>query len=68
MAQRLVRKVCPHCPEDYFLNDDEVQSLMLSVPAGKRVKVKRGKGCFECRGTGYFGRTGIFEVSLEYGM
>ncbi len=62
MAQRLVRKVCPHCPEDYYLNEDEVQSLMLAVPAGKKVKVKKGKGCFECRGTGYFGRTGIFEV------
>ena len=62
MAQRLVRKVCPHCPEDYYLNEDEVHSLMLAVPPGKKVKVKRGQGCFECRGTGYFGRTGIFEV------
>ena len=62
MAQRLVRKVCLHCAEDYYLNDDDVKSLMLAVPQGKRVKVQRGKGCFECRGTGYFGRTGIFEI------
>ncbi len=62
MAQRLVRKVCPHCAEDYFLNDDEVKSLMLAVPPGKRVKVQGGKGCFECRSTGYYGRTGIFEI------
>jgi len=62
MAQRLVRKVCPHCAEDDYLNEDQVKSLMLAVPPGKRVKVQKGKGCFECRGTGYFGRTGIFEV------
>jgi len=62
MAQRLVRKVCPHCAEDYFLNGDEVKSLMLAVPPGKRVKVQGGKGCFECRSTGYYGRTGIFEI------
>ena len=39
-----------------------MQTLRLSVPVGKRVKVKEGKGCHECRGTGYFGRTGIFEI------
>ena len=62
MAQRLVRTVCPHCAEDHYLGSDEIKTLMLSVPPGKRVKVKNGVGCFECRGTGYLGRTGIFEV------
>ena len=62
MAQRLVRTVCPHCAEDHYLGTDEIKTLMLSVPPGKRVKVKSGSGCFECRGTGYLGRTGIFEV------
>ena len=62
MAQRLVRKVCKHCAEDRYLSDDEVNSLMLAVPDGKKIKVRVGKGCFECRSTGYFGRTGIFEV------
>ena len=37
-------------------------TLRLAVPPGKRVKVKEGEGCFECRGTGYLGRTGIFEI------
>jgi type II secretory ATPase GspE/PulE/Tfp pilus assembly ATPase PilB-like protein len=32
------------------------------VPDGKRVRVKEGAGCFECRGTGYLGRAGIFEI------
>ncbi len=61
-AQRLVRRVCPHCTEDTHLTETEVQALRLSVPTGRRVKVKVGKGCFECRGTGFLGRTAVFEV------
>jgi general secretion pathway protein E len=62
MAQRLLRRICPHCSAERYLTDDEVAALRLAVPAGKRVKVKEGEGCFECRGTGYLGRTGIFEI------
>lgn len=62
VAQRLVRKVCPHCTQDTHLTDTEVQVLRLAVPPGKRVKVKVGEGCFECRGTGFLGRTAVFEV------
>ena len=62
MAQRLVRKICPHCAADRHLTADEVAALRLSVPDGKRVRVKEGDGCFECRGTGYLGRGGIFEI------
>jgi general secretion pathway protein E len=62
MAQRLMRRICPHCVTERFLEPDEIAMLRLSVPPGKRVKVKEGEGCFECRNTGYFGRTGIFEI------
>jgi general secretion pathway protein E len=62
MAQRLLRRICPHCTAERFLTDEEVTALRLAVPPGKRVKVKEGEGCFECRGTGYLGRTGIFEI------
>ncbi|HEX2251811.1 MAG TPA: ATPase, T2SS/T4P/T4SS family [Thermoanaerobaculia bacterium] len=62
MAQRLVRKICPHCGVERHLTQDEVATLRLSVPAGKKVKVREGEGCPECRGTGYLGRTGIFEI------
>jgi general secretion pathway protein E len=62
IAQRLLRKICPHCATDRYLTDDEVATLRLAVPPGKKVKVKEGEGCFECRGTGYYGRTGIFEI------
>ncbi len=62
MAQRLMRRICPHCVGERHLEADEIGMLRLAVPPGKRVKVKEGEGCFECRNTGYFGRTGIFEI------
>ncbi len=62
MAQRLVRKICHHCITDRSLNKDEADALRLSVPAGKQIKVHEGEGCFECRQTGYLGRSGIFEI------
>ncbi len=62
MAQRLVRRICPHCTQERFLEPEEVEALRLSVPPGKRIKVQEGEGCFECRQTGYLGRAGIFEV------
>jgi type II secretory ATPase GspE/PulE/Tfp pilus assembly ATPase PilB-like protein len=62
MAQRLVRRICPHCVTERHLEPEEIAALRLAVPPGKRVKVKEGEGCFECRNTGYLGRTGIFEI------
>ncbi len=62
MAQRLVRKICPHCTTERHLSSDEVRTLRISVPQGHRIKVREGEGCVECRGTGYLGRTGVFEI------
>ena len=62
MAQRLVRRICNRCATTRFLQSDEAAMLSLSVPAGKKVQVQEGKGCHECRQTGYRGRIGIFEV------
>jgi general secretion pathway protein E len=62
MAQRLVRKICPHCVTERTLTTEEANALRISVPPGKRIKVKEGAGCHDCRGTGYLGRTGIFEI------
>jgi general secretion pathway protein E len=62
MAQRLLRRICSNCAIERHLTAEEVNTLRLAVPPGKRVKVKEGEGCFECRGTGYLGRTGIFEI------
>lgn len=59
IAQRLVRKICSACKEDRVLTDDERSHLQLPK---KTFTVARGKGCTECRGTGYKGRAGVFEV------
>ncbi len=58
VAQRLVRKKCPFCKKSRSLIDDEREYLQLH----ENLTVYYGEGCRECRGTGYKGRTGIFEV------
>ncbi|WP_136527006.1 GspE/PulE family protein [Geomonas ferrireducens] len=58
IAQRLLRKICPACKKERHLSAEEAEYLGLKrTPA-----VWAGEGCPECRGTGYKGRTGIFEV------
>jgi len=59
VAQRLVRKICPHCKKERRLTEEEMEYLQL---VKKPYRVYYGEGCLECRGTGYRGRTGIFEV------
>ena len=62
VAQRLLRKVCPHCVEQYNLSKDECYVLGINYEKVKKYMVSIGRGCPQCRGTGYFGRTGIFEI------
>ncbi len=62
MAQRLVRKICEDCKQNRPLTMEEAAMLNLQAPPGKRIIVKEGAGCIRCRNTGYFGRTGIFEI------
>ncbi|MGC9453919.1 MAG: type II secretion system ATPase GspE [Phycisphaerae bacterium] len=59
MAQRLVRTICPHCKEEYE-PDRESLPPDFELPAGQ--KLYRGAGCRQCRGTGYHGRCGLFEL------
>jgi type II secretory ATPase GspE/PulE/Tfp pilus assembly ATPase PilB-like protein len=60
MAQRLVRRVCQKCKVEYVPVPELVEQLNLPQPAG--VKFYRGEGCVSCNGTGFYGRTGIFEM------
>ena len=61
MAQRLVRKICPHCTEKFTIKGLELRGF--GFPAGKdEYTLQRGKGCKECRSTGYLGRCGVFEI------
>ncbi|RME28366.1 MAG: type II/IV secretion system protein [Deltaproteobacteria bacterium] len=62
VAQRLVRKVCPHCAVDDVLTEEQALALRIKGARGRRLKVRRGEGCVKCRYTGYRGRTGLFEV------
>jgi general secretion pathway protein E len=62
MAQRLMRKICDDCKRNRPLTVEEAAMLNLQAPPGKRIIVKEGAGCIRCRNTGYFGRTGIFEI------
>ena len=62
IAQRLLRTICQECKFERLLTEEEMTYLEMEQ---KPYKVWEGKGCDECRGTGYKGRTGIFEV-LEF--
>ena len=62
VAQRLVRKICVACAADEALTAEQVDALSIRGAEGRQLRVKRGQGCVRCRGTGYRGRTGIFEV------
>ncbi len=60
LAQRLVRRICPGCRASD--HPDPAELLALGVTDSTGVELFRGKGCDECRGTGYRGRTGIYEL------
>lgn len=66
MAQRLVRKVCPNCVEEYEAEEAELKVLAEVVDREKLkgIKLKRGKGCAYCSSTGYRGRLGIYEIMI----
>lgn len=62
VAQRLVRKVCPHCAKEYEPSPKERETF---AEYGIAVdKLRRGEGCGECSRTGYQGRLAIHEVLL----
>ncbi len=64
VAQRLVRQVCPSCAVDGFLTPSQVAALGLKVPVERReqLPVRWGEGCVDCRHTGLYGRSGVFEM------
>jgi general secretion pathway protein E len=62
VAQRLVRTICPACVEIFQMEKEELVKLGFPVSGSGTIELKRGKGCRQCRGTGYKGRCGVFEV------
>lgn len=65
LAQRLVRKLCPKCKEEYTLTREEMLKILPDFPVEEYpqevYKVYKPKGCLTCNNTGYKGREAVFE-------
>ena len=62
LAQRLVRKICPHCKEPFVPTAQLLEESALDPEKLKGVTLYEGRGCIECNGTGFFGRMAITEL------
>ena len=62
IAQRLVRQICTVCSKPYLPSSKEIAALNLPAAETQNLTLCKGAGCVKCRGTGYWGRIGIFEV------
>lgn len=64
-AQRLVRMVCPYCKEQYSPPPKALADFGITVEDARNATFQRGRGCSQCKSTGYKGRTGLFEVLVN---
>ena len=64
-AQRLVRTICPYCKENYNPPASALASFGITTAEANNANFQHGKGCSQCKNTGYKGRTGIFEVLVN---
>lgn len=62
LAQRLVRTICPHCKTEQKVDRDYLRKLGYPAAELPTAKFWHGAGCDECRGSGYTGRLGIYEL------
>jgi type II secretory ATPase GspE/PulE/Tfp pilus assembly ATPase PilB-like protein len=65
LAQRLARKLCPHCAEPYTPTSDELHGLHLGEEMAAELAgstFRRRRGCARCGQTGYRGRVGVFQL------
>ncbi|MGQ9487627.1 MAG: type II secretion system ATPase GspE [Armatimonadota bacterium] len=62
LAQRLLRTICTKCKEPYTPPRDAMQRLGMNLEGHSNVTFYRGRGCEACKGSGYKGRTGIYEL------
>jgi len=61
IAQRLVRKICKNCKEEFTPSPDVIKKYFSDR---ENVSLFRGKGCIECHNSGYAGRTGLYEICI----
>jgi len=64
MAQRLVRRLCQNCKQPGDFTETELRALNIQPGQLADSQVVKPVGCEECRGTGYKGRMGIFEIFI----
>ncbi|MCG3126412.1 MAG: Type II secretion system protein E [Phycisphaerae bacterium] len=64
VAQRLVRRVCTNCKEEYVPTEEQLMELGLTSDDVKGRIFYYGKGCEYCNNTGYRGRIGIYEIMV----
>ena len=62
LAQRLIKKLCPHCTQNYEPDDQEKSWLETMEPGSSTRQFLNGRGCHHCNNTGYQGRVGIYEL------
>jgi len=62
VAQRLVRRICPHCTEPYQPTAEDLQKLGLEATPTTTEHWQRGRGCAKCFHSGYLGREAIVEL------
>ncbi|WP_026507501.1 GspE/PulE family protein [Butyrivibrio sp. MC2013] len=60
IAQRLIRRLCPECKQQYDASDEEKE--VLGQPLDRPLKLFRRRGCPKCGNTGFAGRTGVYEI------
>ncbi|MEK9713142.1 MAG: MSHA biogenesis protein MshE, partial [Thalassolituus sp.] len=62
LAQRLIKKLCPHCTQPYEPDAQEKTWLESMEPGSSSRPFLHGRGCHHCHNTGYQGRVGIYEL------
>jgi len=62
LAQRLIRRVCPACEETYVVSLKVLNKQGFNFEGPVEISLKRGRGCFQCRDTGYYKRESVYEV------
>lgn len=62
IAQRLIRRLCVHCKEEYTATKDDC--IILGIDPRSPPKLKRHKGCNRCFNSGYKGRIAVYEIFI----
>jgi type IV pilus assembly protein PilB len=62
VAQRLVRRICSDCKQEWQYSEEELSALGLTDQEAREIVFYKGAGCDACGGTGYRGRQGLYEV------